>query len=77
MITEEVLIVKEVSYKENDKILHALSRTKGKIQLISRGCRKNNSHLVNVSQLFAYSRCSLVKSRDMYIINSAELIDNF
>ncbi|MGB4439398.1 MAG: DNA repair protein RecO [Sedimentibacter sp.] len=77
MINEEVLIVKEVSYKENDKILHALSRTRGKIQLISRGCRKNNSHLVNISQLFAHSTCALTKSRDMYIITSAELIDNF
>lgn len=77
IIEEEVLILKEVNYKENDKILHALSRTNGKIQLLSRGCKKNNSHLINVSQLFAYSKCSLYKTKDMYIINSAELIDNF
>lgn len=74
---EEVLILKEVKYKENDKILHALSKTKGKIQLLSKGCKKNNSHLINVSQLFAYSKCSLFKSKDMYIIDQAELIDNF
>jgi len=74
---EEVLILKEISYKENDKILHALSKTKGKIQLISRGCKKNNSKLINVSQLFAYSKCILYKSKDMYIIDSAELVDNF
>jgi hypothetical protein len=30
MIQEEILILKEISYKENDKILHALSRTRGK-----------------------------------------------
>ncbi|MDD2494775.1 MAG: DNA repair protein RecO [Tissierellia bacterium] len=77
IIEEEVLILKEVNYKENDKILHALSKTKGKIQLLSRGCKKNNSPLINVSQLFAYSRCSLYKTKDMFIINSAELIDNF
>lgn len=77
IIDEEVLILKEVSYKENDKILHALSKTNGKIQLLSRGCKKNNSHLINISQLFAYSRCSLYRSKDMYIVNSAELIDNF
>jgi len=74
---EEVLILKEVKYKENDKILHALSKSKGKIQLLSRGCKKNNSHLINVSQLFSYSKCVLFKSKDMYIIDSAELIDNF
>lgn len=77
IIEEEVLILKEVKYKENDKILHALSKANGKIQLLSRGCKKNNSHLINASQLFAYSKCSLYKTKDMYIINSAELIDNF
>jgi len=77
IIEEEVLILKEVAYKENDKILHALSKTKGKIQLLSRGCKKNNSHLISVSQLFAYSKCILYKTKDMYIIDSAELIDNF
>ncbi len=74
---EEVLILKEINYKENDKILHALSKSKGKIQLLSRGCKKNNSKLINVSQLFAYSKCILYKSKDMYIIDSAELVDNF
>lgn len=77
MIIDEILVVKEVSYKENDKILHALSRTRGKIQLISKGSKKSNSHLINISQLFAYSKCSMTKSRDMYVITYAELIDNF
>lgn len=77
MIVDEILVVKELSYKENDKILHALSRTRGKIQLISKGSKKSNSHLINASQLFAYSKCSMTKSRDMYVITSAELIDNF
>ena len=77
MIEDEILVVKELNYKENDKILHALSRDNGKIQLISKGSKKNNSPLINASQLFAYSRCSMTKSRDMYIITHAELIDSF
>lgn len=77
MIVDEILVLKEVIYKENDKILHVLSRTRGKIQLISKGAKKSNSHLINASQLFAYSKCSMNISRDMYIITSADLIDNF
>lgn len=77
MIVDEILVLKEIKYKENDKILHALSRTRGKIQLLSKGCKKNNSHLINVSQLFSHSKCSMIKSKDMYIITSAELIDSF
>lgn len=77
MIEQEIIVLKEIPYKENDKILKALSRTKGNIQIMSRGCRKNNSQLLNSSQLFAYSRCILHKSKDMYILSSCELIDNF
>lgn len=77
MIDEEILILKEVNYKENDKILHALSKNKGKIQIISKGSKKSNSHLINASQLFAYSKCTLNVSKDMYILTSAELLDNF
>ncbi|MDD2396877.1 MAG: DNA repair protein RecO [Tissierellia bacterium] len=77
MIQEDILILKEISYKENDKILHALSRTRGKIQIISKGSKKSNSHLINASQIFAYSRCTLNVSKDMYILTSASLLDNF
>lgn len=77
MIVDEILVLKELSYKENDKILHVLSRTRGKIQIISKGSKKSNSHLINASQLFAYSNCSMTVSRDMYILTAADLIDNF
>lgn len=77
MIQEEILILKEVNYKENDKILHALSRTRGKIQIISKGSKKNNSHLINASQLFAYSKCTLAASKDMYVLTSAVVLNSF
>lgn len=77
MIEEEILVLKEISYKENDKILHALSKTRGKIQIISKGSKKSSSHLINASQIFAYSSCTLNPSKDMYILTSARLVDNF
>lgn len=77
IIEDEILVLKEVKYKDNDKILHVLSKKHGKMQIISRGCRKNNSPLVNISQIMAHSVCQLYVSRDMYIINSGELITNF
>lgn len=77
MIQEEILVLKEISYKENDKILHALSRGRGKIQIISKGARKSKSQLIKASQIFAYSRCNLKKSKDMYYLTYAELLDSF
>lgn len=75
--SEEILVLKEVPYKDNDKILHVLSKKKGLIQLMSKGCKKNNSPLINVSQTFAHAKCELYKSKDMYIISSADLVNNF
>lgn len=77
IIEDEILILKEVKYKDNDKILHALSKNNGKIQVLSRGCRKSKSPFINISQIMAYSKCQLYVSKDMYILNSGELIDNF
>ncbi len=77
IIEDEILVLKEIRYNDNDKILHALSRNNGKIQIVARGCRKNKSPLVNISQIMSYSKCELYISRDMYIINSGELINNF
>ncbi len=77
IIEDEILVLKEIRYNDNDKILHALSKNNGKIQIVSRGCRKNKSPLVNISQIMSYSKCQLYVSRDMYILNSGELIDNF
>jgi DNA repair protein RecO (recombination protein O) len=77
MILDEILILREISYKENDKILHALSKSNGKIQIISKGSKKTSSHLINASQIFAYSKSTLNVSRDMYILTSAQVLDNF
>lgn len=77
MILDEILILREISYKENDKILHALSKSSGKIQIISKGSKKTSSHLINASQIFAYSKSTLNVSRDMYILTSAQVLDNF
>lgn len=77
IIEDEILVLKEVRYNDNDKILHTLSKNNGKIQVLSRGCRKNKSPLINISQIMAYSKCQLYAGRDMYILNSGELLDNF
>lgn len=74
---EEIIVLKEIKYKEFDKILHAYSKNNGKIQIISRGCRKPKSKLISVSNIFSHSKCILYKSKDMYILNSADLIHNF
>lgn len=77
IIKDDIFVLKEIKYKDNDKILHAITRNNGKIQIISRGCRKNKSKLMNISQIMSYSRCDLYVSKDMYIINNGETLSSF
>lgn len=74
---DEVIILKGIKYKDNDKILHAYSKKHGKIQIISRGCRKSKSKFIGASNLFAHSECVLYKNKGMYILNSVDVIDSF
>lgn len=52
-ITTNALVLREVSYKESDKILTLLSKELGKLTATARGCRKKGSPLsAGCQQLF-------------------------
>ena len=53
------LVLREVNYKESDKILTVLTRENGKMTLSARGCRKKGSTLAACAQLLAWSEMTL------------------
>lgn len=55
-ITTHALVLREVTYKESDKILTVLSRDMGKMTVSARGCRKKNSPIGAGCQLFVWSQ---------------------
>lgn len=71
------IVIKEVKYKDNDKILTILTDKLGKISCLSRGAKKNNSPLLASSQLLVTSDFILYKGTTYYNLNSAEVVDTF
>jgi len=71
------IVIKEVQYKENDKIITIMTDKLGKISCMAKGAKKNNSSLLAISQLFVYSEFLLYKGTNFYHINSAEMIESF
>ena len=71
------VILKEVNVGEADKILTIFSRNKGKISGSAKGARRPKSALVAGTQLFCYSDLVLFKGKDMYSINSCDVIESF
>lgn len=71
------IVIQEVKYKDNNKILTILTDKLGKISCLARGSRKINSPLLASSQLLVVSEFVLYKGTNYYNINTAEVIDTF
>ena len=71
------VVIKEVPYKDNDKIITLMTDKLGKISCMAKGAKKTNSALLASCQLLVYSEFVLYKGTSFYHINSAESIDTF
>ena len=77
LIKVKGIVIKEVTYKENDKIITLITDTLGKISCIARGAKKTNSPLLAGTQYLVYSDFVLYKSKNFYYVNSVESINTF
>ena len=71
------IVIKEVPFKDNDKIITLMTDSLGKISCMAKGAKKTNSALLASCQLLVYSEFVLYKGTSFYHINSAEVIDTF
>ena len=71
------IVIKEVQYKENDKIITIMTDKLGKISCMAKGAKKNNSPILSSSQFLVYSEFMLYKGTNFYHINSAEMLESF
>ena len=77
LIKVKGIVIKETTYKENDKIITLLTDKLGKISCIARGAKKTNSPILANSQYLVYSEFVLYKSKKFYYINTGEVINTF
>ena len=58
-LTTNALVLREVNYKESDKILTLLTEAEGKLTVSARGCRKKDSPISSACQLLAWAEFTL------------------
>ena len=58
-LTTNALVLREVNYKESDKILTLLTEKEGKLTVSARGCRKKDSPIASACQLLAWGEFTL------------------
>jgi DNA repair protein RecO (recombination protein O) len=71
------IVLKYTNLGEADKILTILTRNKGKIKAVAKGCRKPKSSLLASSEVFAFSEFVLYKGSSLYHITQAETRETF
>ena len=70
MVTH-ALVLREVNYKESDKVLTVLTRENGKMTLSARGCRKKGSTIAAASQLLVWSEMTLYEYQGRWAVKEA------
>lgn len=76
-ITTHALVLREVNYKEADKILTLLTPDHGKMTASARGCRRKNSKVGAGAQLLVYSELTLYEFQGRWAIREANTEELF
>ena len=71
------IVIKECQSGDTDKVLTVFSAELGKITVYAKGVKRSGNKFNSASQLFCYSDFILFKGREMYYINSAEVLHVF
>ena len=67
-LTTNALVLREVNYKESDKILTLFTEKDGKLTVSARVCRKKDSPIASACQLLAWGEFTLYEFRGMWSV---------
>lgn len=76
-LTTRAVVLREVNYKESDKILTLLTAEAGRQTVSARGCRKKGSAIAAASQLLVYSEFTLYEYQGRWAVKEASSQQQF
>ncbi|MEG0270441.1 MAG: DNA repair protein RecO [Clostridia bacterium] len=76
-VTVTGVVLRFANYRDHDRMLSLLSPELGRIEVLSRGCRRPRSPLMPGSELFVHGEFVLFQSNDRYMLTSCMLTDTF
>lgn len=76
-LSTDGLVLKEMNISDNDKLITILTRKEGVIRAFVRGAKNLKSKNASATQLLCYSRFTIYKGRDKYIIDESQLDELF
>lgn len=76
-ITTRGVVLRFANYREHDRMLTVLSPDYGRLDALSRGCRRPKSPLMPASELFVSGEFVFYQNRDRLTLTSCALEDTF
>ena len=76
-LTTRGLVLREVRYKESDKILTVLTQHEGKVTVRARGALRKGSRITAATQLLTYSDMTIFENRGRRTLNEASTVEEF
>ena len=76
-ITTPGIVLRYANYRDHDRMLTILSPSYGRLDVLSRGCRKPNSALMPASELFVHGEFVCYLSNDRATLTSCSITDTF
>ncbi len=71
------IVLRYANYRDNDRMLTLLSPTRGRVEVMSRGCRRPKSPLVAASELFALGNYELYEKGGRLTVTNVTLTETF
>lgn len=75
--TTRGLVLREVRYKEADRILTVLTEDMGRITVKARGALRKSSRTGAATQLFAFSELTMFENKGKWSVNEGSTIEEF
>ncbi|HPJ03873.1 MAG TPA: DNA repair protein RecO [Candidatus Limiplasma sp.] len=75
--TLEGIVLRVANYREHDRMLTLLTPDKGRVDLLSRGCRRPKSCLMSASESFVQGEFVAYRNQDRYTLSSCSIIESF
>lgn len=76
-ITTPGIVLRYANYRDHDRMLTILSPAYGRVDVLSRGCRRPKSALMPASEMFVHGEFVLFASNDHSTLTSCALNDSF
>ncbi len=76
-VTVSAIVLRGVNYRDNDRMLTLLTPNLGRVEVLSRGCRRPKSPLMSASEVFCTGEYVLFSQHDRNILTSCTLNDSF